>query len=141
MNCFHQYDYYGGKLYGNNVPAFAQGAYPPGDEPGVYCDQTGEPCINYGEDNPEDCPVYIQTPYYCPACLEDGEETRLFLCRDVYHCPCPQCGEEFSQAELMDKLSSQAAEYRKRFEGAHILSIKVEQLEEVLARVCKALVA
>lgn len=141
MCCFHQYDYYGSKLLGSNVPACAQGAYLPEDRPGIYCDQTGEPCANYDGDNLEDCPVYVRTSYYCPACLEDGEETRLFLCGSTYHCPCVECREEFSQAELMDRLSHQAAEYRKRYEGAHILSIKVGELEEVLARVRKVVAA
>ena len=48
--CRHSYYYEGCRTYGSNIPTFAQGAYFPGDEPGVRCK-----LYDYCED-PETCP-------------------------------------------------------------------------------------
>lgn len=39
--CQHSYYYQGYRSYGDNIPGFAQGAYYPGDEPGMRCKLSG----------------------------------------------------------------------------------------------------
>lgn len=42
--CQHSYYYPGYRSSGANIPGYAQGAYFPGDEPGMMCELTGEYC-------------------------------------------------------------------------------------------------
>ena len=48
-----EYSYYdeGRRTYGYNIPGYAQGAYFPGEEPGLRCDIDDEPC------DPKECPL------------------------------------------------------------------------------------
>ncbi|MDR2893033.1 MAG: hypothetical protein LBV80_08120 [Deltaproteobacteria bacterium] len=48
--CAHAYHYPGHRTFGANIPGYAQGAYFPGDEPGMRCELTEDPC------NDELCP-------------------------------------------------------------------------------------
>lgn len=50
--CQHSYEYKGYRSYGDNIPGYAQGAYFPGDEPGIRCELSGgTPCCE------EMCPL------------------------------------------------------------------------------------
>ena len=39
--CEHRYYYQGHRTFGDNIPGYAQGAYFPGDEPGIRCKLSG----------------------------------------------------------------------------------------------------
>ena len=142
MNYPHQYQYeYEYKVSGppdDGTSFYSVRACFPAEGPGVYCYRNHEQCKNHRGQSPDDCPAFVRPLYYCPACLDEGEKTKLFADGDVYVCPFPDCREEFSQSELMARLSDQAADYRKRFEGADLLLRKVERLEEQIAMARKA---
>lgn len=50
-SCPHAYQARGTKTYGDNIPAFAQGCYFPGDEPGLRCGLNDDLCEDI-----ESCP-------------------------------------------------------------------------------------
>lgn len=58
----------GYRTFSPSVPAYAQGAYFPGDEPGYLCKKFGELCGNPDGDTPEDCAIQEETEYHCPHC-------------------------------------------------------------------------
>lgn len=79
----------GYRTYGDNIPGYAQGAYFPGDEPGIYCKISGALCyLEQGfEATPAACEYQEPTGKHCPDCAapiyRNGEGI-------VY---CPECGE------------------------------------------------
>ena len=49
--CEHSYEYKGYRSFGADVPDLMQGCFYPGDEPGLRCRLTDEPC------DPDECPL------------------------------------------------------------------------------------
>lgn len=84
MSCTHQYDYEGCRSYGANIPGSCQGAYFPGDEPGIRCNLTGNYCQDPEGDCPADCNEQEELERTCPECNEplykSGSGT--IYCRD-----------------------------------------------------------
>lgn len=67
--CKHQEYKSGIKSFGDRLPGYAQGAYLPGDEPGIYCKKSGCRCYLDGwDDQPELCDIQEYTEERCPDC-------------------------------------------------------------------------
>lgn len=90
MSCNYQYFYKGCRSYGSNIPPSCQGAYFPGDEPGIYCELTRKMCQDPEGDDPEDCELAEITDILCPVC-QDGTRFVMNGHGRIY---CPECGEE-----------------------------------------------
>lgn len=100
--CKYQYEYEGYRSFGDNIPGYAQGAYFPGDEPGMRCKLTGEACGNISGDTPENCPTMEEeTEWLCPKCQEEDEyDVRLWLSKGGKEYFCPICKSEWTADEL-----------------------------------------
>lgn len=97
MSCKNQYEKEGLRSYGDNIPGYAQGAYFPGDEPGIYCKVSGEYCDNEDGNTPWECVCIEDTDIPCPFCNEDGDRL-IFLQKDGQgHFYCKECGEIIKQ--------------------------------------------
>ena len=87
--CPHSEYRSGCRSYGRNIPADAQGAYFPGDEPGDYCKLTDCLCDRDEEGEPCECPVQERTGLFCEDCIEE-DDIALPLTRNacgVVSCP------------------------------------------------------
>ena len=102
--CRYQYESEGYRTYGDNIPGFAQGAYFPGDEPGLYCRLTGESCDNPDGDAPMDCAANTPTAICCPACKDDL--ITLWWSRENGMCFCLECGGEWARGQMPDEILS-----------------------------------
>lgn len=87
----------GVRSYGWDIPAYAQGAYFPGDEPREVCTESDVDCVE--DQSPMDCPLFERSFMVCPECYTDhGELHRLYKhedgdFEDAYECP--SCGETY----------------------------------------------
>lgn len=108
--CPHREWNAGRQSFGPAVPAFAQGACFPGDEPGARCELSGQSC----DPHPAFCPLWRPSNIACPACLAFTHRRRprgvfsqsLLLARPADetgpprpHGPglyCPACDEEYA---------------------------------------------
>lgn len=95
MKCKNQKWENGYKSYGDNVPGYAQGAYFPGDEPGIHCTITGDICPCDESNDPKDCTEYEELNVLCPEC-----ETINLIENEAGIIYCPTCGETW----LADKI-------------------------------------
>lgn len=77
MSCLKQYDSPGFKTYSDYVPGYAQGAYFPGDEPGLCCRKTRDICEDPDGEQPAFCDAAETTEWLCPQCADDEEEVLL----------------------------------------------------------------
>lgn len=84
--CQYQYYYEGCRSFGDNIPCFCQGAYFPGDEPGEYCELTGQACQDPDGEFPEDCELKEDTDRACPDCNTVLKRTGHGILI------CPECG-------------------------------------------------
>lgn len=87
MTCIYQYEYKGYRSFGSHIPPSCQGAYFPGDEPGIYCKLTQDRCQDPEDTEPRDCELRETIDTICPNC-QDG--TRLLVSGHgrIY---CPEC--------------------------------------------------
>lgn len=100
MSCLHEYEYEGCRTYGANIPGYAQGAYFPGDAPGLRRKLTGEGCPDQGGEDPQACAKTANTEYICPDCLEAGQA--IALKKDGHgQIFCPKCGMKFPDADAI----------------------------------------
>ena len=102
--CKHAFQNQGNPITGPNAPAYAYSAFYPGDEPATLCSLTCDYCMPEAEY----CPLWIQTDFVCPVCIEfdkreDGKSS--FSSRELKtkngEFFCPECRAEFkSMADL-----------------------------------------
>ena len=111
--CPHREWSAGRRDFGPDIPESAQGEYFPGNEPGPYCELSGESC----DPHPGCCPLWKPSALPCPACLEFERrrwpvslfrESRLLAVLDkdgqfARNAPrsrpllhCPRCEEEYA---------------------------------------------
>lgn len=88
MCSYAYYEECGRRSFSNYLPAYAQGEYMPGEEPGLRCKKDGQPCYQDSAvaDFPEECNYQEFLQQRCPYC---GKILMRNGAKVVY---CPDCG-------------------------------------------------
>lgn len=141
--CEYQQPYEGCRSYGDNIPGYAQGAFYPEDEPGEKCRFSGEIIARLcescpHENNPRECHAYAETKTLCPHCLDDAGDRIELYAHKHGHYRCPECGNEYRQAELTAALSELASDYLRRMCDGNALYAEVQRLTEQVELVRRA---
>lgn len=104
--CRHRYEDKGHRSYGDNIPAYAQDAYFPGDEPGIRCELTKEACGNPDDSTPMECAASSLTEWLCPACQKEECDFPLWKSSESGKFFCCECNEEWTETKLARAFTS-----------------------------------
>ena len=89
------------RTFSDNIPGYAQGAVFPGDEGGVFCKQTGDPCPVAETGHIWDCDLAKPTELLCPSCLMGSEYKSQLVRLDEGGLICPACEERYDDDDMI----------------------------------------